>query len=102
MWPTVTGVRVYEAPLPFFFFMWGVGTGTEAFRSIMAATGSSMCLDSLQDAPPAGLTALAIPDVHLCHALALQGWPYAMRSIAQLIMLCWKAHASRTPSARLL
>ena len=37
-----TVVRVYEPPAPVFFFMLGVGTGTEAFRSIMAATGRSI------------------------------------------------------------
>ena len=40
--PSLTDVRVYELPCPFFFFTLGVGTGTDAFRSIMAATGSSM------------------------------------------------------------
>ncbi len=37
-----TVVLVYEPPAPVFFLLLGVGTGTEAFRSIMAATGSSI------------------------------------------------------------
>ena len=58
-----------------------------------------MTWDTLQDAPPSGLLAVAILAVSLSHALALQGWPYAMCSIDQVVMGAWQQASSATPSA---
>ena len=46
-----------------------------------------MTLDTLQDAPPSRLLVVIVLAVSLSHALALQGWPYAMRSIDQVVWL---------------
>ena len=58
-----------------------------------------MTWDTLQDAPPSGLLAMSMWAVSLSHAVALQGRPYAMRSIDQVVMGAWQQPSSGTPSA---